>query len=129
MDHVRAAGGLLVSRKSDSCQLYRSALFAEHRAQNHCVARRSRELRVGTAACASGQYRRQDGTGSLCKRWGMEPVHNYGAGRHIHNGQLMAVLVDDDPASSNNADGLIGLQIEGVPSKVSFRNIWLKKIN
>jgi hypothetical protein len=48
---------------------------------------------------------------------------------HILNGQLMAVLVDDDPASSNNADGLIGLQIEGVPSKVSFRNIWLKKIN
>jgi hypothetical protein len=48
---------------------------------------------------------------------------------HILNGQLMAVLVDDDPASSNNADGLICLQIEGVPSKVSFRNIWLKKIN
>jgi hypothetical protein len=48
---------------------------------------------------------------------------------HILNGQLMAVLVDDDPASSNNVSGLIGLQIEGVPCKVSFRNIWLKKIN
>jgi hypothetical protein len=48
---------------------------------------------------------------------------------HILNGQLMAVLVDDDPASSNNVSGLIGLQIEGVPCKVSFRNLWLRKIN
>jgi hypothetical protein len=48
---------------------------------------------------------------------------------HILNGQLMAVLVDDDPASSNNVAGLFGLQIEGTPCKVSFRNIWLKKIN
>ena len=46
---------------------------------------------------------------------------------HILNGQLMAVLVDDDPASSNNVSGLFGLQIEGSPCKVSFRNIWLKK--
>lgn len=48
---------------------------------------------------------------------------------HILNGQLMAVLVDDDPASSNNVSGLIGLQIEGTPCKVSFRNLWLRKIN
>jgi hypothetical protein len=48
---------------------------------------------------------------------------------HILNGQLMAVLVDDDPASSNNISGLIGLQVEGVPCKVWFRNLWLKKIN
>lgn len=48
---------------------------------------------------------------------------------HILNGQLMAVLVDDDPASSNNVSGLIGLQIEGIPCKISFRNLWLKKID
>lgn len=48
---------------------------------------------------------------------------------HILNGQLMAVLIDDDPASSNNRRGLFGLQIEGFPSKVSFRDIWLKKIS
>jgi hypothetical protein len=48
---------------------------------------------------------------------------------HILNGQLMAVLVDDDPASSNNVSGLFGLQIEGVPCKVSFRDLWLKKID
>jgi hypothetical protein len=46
---------------------------------------------------------------------------------HILNGQLMAVLVDDDPASTNNISGMFGLQVEGVPCKVSFRNIWLKK--
>jgi hypothetical protein len=48
---------------------------------------------------------------------------------HILNGQLMAVLVDDDPASSNNVSGLFGLQIEGMPCKVSFRNLWLKKLD
>lgn len=48
---------------------------------------------------------------------------------HILNGQLLAVLIDDDPASSNNVDGLFGLQIEGFPSKVSFRDLWLKKIS
>jgi len=48
---------------------------------------------------------------------------------HILNGQLMAVLIDDDPASPHNVSGLFGLQIEGSPSKVSFRNIWLKKTN
>lgn len=48
---------------------------------------------------------------------------------HILNGQLLATLVDDDPASSNNVSGLIGLQVEGVPCKVSFRNLWLKKLS
>jgi 3-keto-disaccharide hydrolase len=48
---------------------------------------------------------------------------------HILNGQLMAVLVDDDPASSNNVSGLFGLQIEGAPCKVSFRDLWLRKVD
>jgi Domain of Unknown Function (DUF1080) len=48
---------------------------------------------------------------------------------HILNGQLMAALIDDDPASSNNVPGLFGLQVEGVPCKVSFRDLWLKKIS
>lgn len=47
---------------------------------------------------------------------------------HIMNGQLMAVYVDDDPASSNNQSGFIGIELEQVPSKVSVRNIWLKKL-
>jgi len=48
---------------------------------------------------------------------------------HILNGQIMAVLVDDDPKSTNNVSGLFGLQIEGTPCKVSFRDIWLRKID
>ena len=48
---------------------------------------------------------------------------------HVLNGQLMAVYVDDNPNSSNNQSGVIGIEIEGVPSKVSVRNVWMKKIN
>jgi hypothetical protein len=47
---------------------------------------------------------------------------------HIVNGQLMAVMVDDDPQSSNNQPGLFGIEIEAT-TKVSVRNIWLKKLN
>jgi 3-keto-disaccharide hydrolase len=46
---------------------------------------------------------------------------------HIVNGQLMAVLVDDDPESSNNQSGLFGIEIEAT-TKVSVRNIWVKKL-
>lgn len=47
---------------------------------------------------------------------------------HILNGHVMAVLIDDDPASSNNRAGKIGIELEGTPARVSVRNIWLKKI-
>jgi hypothetical protein len=47
---------------------------------------------------------------------------------HVINGQLMAVYVDDDPASSNNQTGFIGIEIEGSPSRVSARNIWLRTL-
>jgi hypothetical protein len=47
---------------------------------------------------------------------------------HIVNGQLMAVMVDDDPDSSNNQSGFFGIEIEAT-TKVSVRNIWLKKID
>jgi len=48
---------------------------------------------------------------------------------HVINGQLMAVFVDDNPDSSNNKPGLVGIEIEGTPTKVSVRNIWIKKLN
>ncbi len=48
---------------------------------------------------------------------------------HILNGQLMSVLIDDDPKSPNNRSGVIGIELEGYPSRVSVRNIWLKKIS
>ncbi len=49
---------------------------------------------------------------------------------HLINGQLMAVFIDDDPNSSNNnASGLIGIELESNPTKISVRNIWLRKLN
>jgi hypothetical protein len=47
---------------------------------------------------------------------------------HIVNGQLMAVMVDDDPESSNNQPGLFGIEIEAT-TKVSVRNMWVKKLS
>jgi hypothetical protein len=47
---------------------------------------------------------------------------------HIVNGQLMAVDVDDDPNSSNNQPGYFGIEIEAI-TKVSVRNIWVKKLD
>lgn len=47
---------------------------------------------------------------------------------HVINGQLMAAMVDDDPASSNNWSGNFGIEIEAT-TRVSVRNIWLKKLN
>lgn len=47
---------------------------------------------------------------------------------HIVNGQLMAVMVDDDPASSNNWSGQFGIEIEAT-TKVSARHLWVKKVN
>jgi 3-keto-disaccharide hydrolase len=47
---------------------------------------------------------------------------------HVVNGQLMAVMIDDDPASSNNQPGRFGIEIEAT-TRVSVRNVWVKKIN
>jgi hypothetical protein len=40
----------------------------------------------------------------------------------------MAVMIDDDPKSSNNQTGMIGIEIEAT-TKVSVRNMWIKKLN
>lgn len=47
---------------------------------------------------------------------------------HIVNGQLMAVMIDDDPTSSNNQPGQFGIEIEAT-TKVSVRNLWVKKLS
>ena len=46
---------------------------------------------------------------------------------HIINGRLMAAMIDDDPSSSNNQSGLFGIEIEAT-TKVSVRNMWVKKL-
>jgi hypothetical protein len=47
---------------------------------------------------------------------------------HILNGQLMAVMIDDDPKSSNNQPGQFGIEIEAT-TKLSVRNMWVKKLS
>jgi hypothetical protein len=47
---------------------------------------------------------------------------------HIVNGQLMSVMIDDDPASSNNQSGRFGIEIEAT-TKVMVRNLWVKKLS
>jgi hypothetical protein len=37
-------------------------------------------------------------------------------------------MIDDDKASSNNKSGYIGIEIESI-TKVSVKNIWIKKLN
>jgi hypothetical protein len=45
---------------------------------------------------------------------------------HIVNGQLMAVMVDDDPESSNNQAGLFGIEIEATTKEASltYLRLW-----
>jgi hypothetical protein len=50
-----------------------------------------------------------------------------GAFMHIVNGRLLAVMIDDDPESSNNWSGQFGIEIEAT-TRVSVRNIWVKKL-
>ena len=81
--------------------------------------------------------------GVVLAAWGLLPknvAEQVQASRHISiaapedapltkaHWQLMAVLVDDDAKDSNNQPGSIGVEIEGWPSKVSVRNIWLRKL-
>jgi hypothetical protein len=57
-----------------------------------------------------------------------EIIARGGVMTHIVNGHVMAVLIDDDPASSNNHAGKIGIELESTPAKVSVRNVWIKKL-
>jgi hypothetical protein len=47
---------------------------------------------------------------------------------HIINGRLMAVCIDDDPASVNNLAGKFGIELESLPSKVSVRRIRVRRL-
>jgi hypothetical protein len=46
---------------------------------------------------------------------------------HIINGQVMAVMIDDDPKSSNNVSGYVGIEIEAT-TKIYVKNMWIKKL-
>ena len=57
-----------------------------------------------------------------------EIVARNGVMVHIINGHVMAILFDDNPNSSNNQPGKIGIELESTPARVSVRNIWLRKL-
>jgi len=58
-----------------------------------------------------------------------EIIARGGVMMHIMNGQLMAVFIDNNKDSVNNQPGLIGFEIESQPSKISVRDIWLRKFD
>ena len=58
-----------------------------------------------------------------------EIIARNGVLMHILNGHLMAVLLDNDPKSSNNMAGKIGIELEGTPAKVSVREVWIKSLD
>jgi len=47
---------------------------------------------------------------------------------HFINGQLTSVLVDDDPASSNNGSGYFGFEIENT-TRFEAKNVYVRKLN
>ena len=75
---------------------------------------------VGTSEALAAQIRSDE--------W--NEVHLIARGNvltHIFNGQVMSVVIDDDPAN-RRFDGLLGVQVHvGPPMKVEFRNIRLKQ--
>jgi Domain of Unknown Function (DUF1080) len=90
------------------------------------------ESEPGKAPRLVGSIENRDALGGYIRvnDWNQyEIIARDGVFLHIINGQLMAVYIDDDAASSNNAAGLIGIEIESFPCKVSVRNIWLRKFN
>jgi len=47
---------------------------------------------------------------------------------HFINGQLTSVLIDDDPASSNNWSGFFGFEIENT-TRFEAKNVYVRKLN
>ncbi len=90
------------------------------------------ESTAGTGPRLIGSIGNRDELGGYVKvnDWNQyEIIARGGTMIHILNGHVMAILIDDDPASSNNKPGKIGIELEGTPAKVSVRNIWLKKLD
>jgi hypothetical protein len=46
---------------------------------------------------------------------------------HFINGQLTSVLVDDDPATSNNWSGFFGFEIENT-TRFEAKNVYVRKL-
>lgn len=87
-------------------------------------------MEPGQRPRAIGSLGDRDALMKLVKVGDWNEIHVIARGNqltHILNGQVMAVLVDDD-AAMRKARGVIALQIEQWGTgKVHFRNIWLKQ--
>ena len=85
----------------------------------------------GTRRVIANLQRNPDELKALIKPGDWNHIHIIARGNtlmNIVNGELMAVLVDDD-AKARAMKGLIGLQIHvGPPMRIEFRNIALKKL-
>jgi hypothetical protein len=72
-----------------------------------------------------------DALAALLKSDHWNEVHLVARGNvvtHIFNGQVMSVIIDDDPGN-RRLDGLLGMQVHtGPPMKVEFRNVRLKRL-
>jgi 3-keto-disaccharide hydrolase len=67
----------------------------------------------------SGDWQRQNATHAWAQ------AHQL---THLINGQVMAILIDDDPVA-RKMSGVLALQIEQYGAgRISFRNIWLRQL-
>ncbi len=78
-----------------------------------------------------GRLGEKDALAALVKKEDWNQVHLIIRGNvftHLVNGQVMSVVVDEDPAA-RRASGLIGVQVHvGPPMKVEYRNFLLKTL-
>jgi hypothetical protein len=85
----------------------------------------------GTRPRLVGQIGNADALMALIKADDWNQVHIIARGHqltHIINGQVMTVLMDDDPQYFRPS-GLIGLQIEQFGlGRVNFRELWLRTL-
>src|SRR5689334_18125304 len=126
LDDDRPAGGLLAQP-----HLHRPVLFREHTDAHPLLARTSREGFGAKSKRLMGTIGDRTALGNVVRMndWNQYTViARGGTFLHIVNGQLMAVMIDDDPDSSNNQPGQFGIEIEAT-TKVSVRNMWLKKLS
>jgi hypothetical protein len=90
------------------------------------------ETEPGKSQRLLGELGNRDELGGYVKinDWNQYEVIARGPVRiHIINGHVMAMHIDDNPSSSNNESGLIGFELESSPTKISMRNIYMRKYN
>lgn len=97
------------------------------------LARRGETVRIDASAkpLVVASLGESQALAALLKSDDWNEVHIIARGHvltHIVNGQVMSLVIDDDPAN-RRAEGLLGVQVhQGPPMKIEYRNIRLKKL-